>query len=92
MGNAFVGMMIVLSFGAVLAVALCDSFTRQGKLLRTLLVVALPGVGPLIAIYQVVNAQGEPKPSPPIKGPPAEDIAVALAKEAILHSVNPDTK
>jgi len=90
LGVVVMGMVIVLSIGAVLAVAMCDAFTRQGKLLRILLVVGLPGVGALIATYLVVNARGVAAPSPPFQLPPTEDIASAAVKDLIHHSVNHD--
>ena len=85
-----VGLVIVLSVGAILAVAMCDAFTRQSKLLRTLLVVGLPGVGAIVAIYMVVNAHGVAASSPPFKLPPAEDVAIAAAKHLVRHSTNHD--
>jgi hypothetical protein len=60
---ALILLVLALELGATLLVALCDSFSRQGKLLRVLLIVAVPIVGALVALRMVYVAPGSPAQS-----------------------------
>ena len=55
---------LALELGATLLVALCASFSRQGKLLRILLIAAVPILGALVALRMVYVASGSPAQSP----------------------------
>jgi hypothetical protein len=53
---AIAAILLILYLSATLFVAFCDGFSRQGKLLRILLIVAVPIVGACLALRMVYVA------------------------------------
>jgi len=74
-------LVLALELGATLVVALCDSFSRQGKLLRILMIVAIPVLGALVALRMVYVSAGAPAP-PSTAATPSLDVVHTAVVDA----------